>query len=311
MIKSWDMWRFNPGENMTNITMREMLEAGVHFGHQTRFWNPKMTEYIFGTKRKIHIINLEKTLPLFQEAVNFLGSVAAKRGKILFVGTKYAARDVIREEAIRCGMPYISNRWLGGLLTNYKTVRQSIKHLKSLEAKRDSLDFAKIPKKEALVMMRELSKLDSTLSGIKDMGGIPDAIFVVDVGHEKIAVDEANKLRIPVVGIVDTNRNPKGIDYLVPANDDSTSAIRLYAKCIADAIIDARSNLPMEEIIAEKESRRGTPSNKRPSSKPKKRVEVHKQDTPKAKSVKITTNDKETKEEEKKKVKTEEVKTEE
>jgi len=268
---------------MTNITMHDLLEAGVHFGHQTRFWNPKMAEYIFGARHKIYIINLEKTLPMLKEALNFIGSVAAKRGKILFVGTKHAARDVIRAEAERCGMPYICNRWLGGLLTNYKTVRQSIKHLKSLEAIRDSEDFARLPKKEALVMMRELTKLERSLSGIKDMGGLPDAIFVIDVGHEKIAVKEANKLKIPLMAIVDTNRTPQGIDYVVPGNDDSIASITLYAKQVADAIIDARSNLPMEEIKAEQESRRGEHGRQRPG-KPRRRVVANKHEEHQEKS---------------------------
>ena len=260
----------------TNITMRDMIAAGVHFGHQTRYWHPKMNQFIFGIKHKIHIINLEKTLPLYMDALNFLSSVAAKRGKILFVGTKPAAQKILREEAMRCGMPYICHRWLGGLLTNYKTVRQSIKHMKELENIRDSEDFNKMTKKEALVLTRELDKLKLSLEGIKDMAGLPDAIFVVDVGLERNAVTEANKLKIPVVGIVDTNRNPRGIDYLVPANDDSSSAIRFYAQHIADAIIDARSSLPMEAIIAEKEVRR---AGKKPmGNKPKGRVVAKRHD---------------------------------
>lgn len=255
----------------TDINMREMISVGVHFGHQTRYWQPKMAQYIFGTKHKIHIINLEKTLPLYKDALNFLSSVTAKRGKVLFVATKPAAAAIIKEEAERCGMPYIAHRWLGGLLTNYKTVRQSIKHMKELEARCNNEEFAKITKKEALVLTRELSKLQMNLEGIKDMNGLPDAIFVIDVGHEKIAVNEANKLKIPVVGIVDTNRNPAGIEYVVPGNDDSAAAIRFYAKNIADAIIEARSSLPMEEVIAEKEAHRTTA--KKPShNKPGRRV---------------------------------------
>lgn len=245
-------------KKMTNITMQELFEAGVHFGHQTRYWNPKMAPYIFGVKHNIHIINLEKTLPLYKDAINFLGSVAAKRGKILFVGTKHAARDTIREEAERCGMPYINNRWLGGTLTNYKTVRQSIKHFKELEAKRDSEEFARLTKKEALNLIREISKLERSLKGIKDMGGLPDALFVIDVGYEKIAISEARKLKIPIVAILDTNRNPDDIDYIIPGNDDSFAAISLYTKHIADAIIEATSNLPIETIIAEKEAKKTT-----------------------------------------------------
>lgn len=250
--------------------MRELLQAGAHFGHQTRFWNPKMAEYIFSTRHKIHIINLEKTIPLYQDAVNFLGSLAGKRGKILFVGTKPAAKSIIREEAERCGMPYISNRWLGGLLTNYKTVRQSIRYMKELEEKRDSKEFADLTKKEALNVMRELSKLETNLRGIKNMGGLPDAIFVIDVGHEKIAINEARKLKIPVIGIVDTNRDPTTVDYVIPANDDASSAIRLYVKGIADAILEAKSTLPPEEIVP-KEVKKG--GRKQPfPNKEKKRV---------------------------------------
>lgn len=237
---------------MSDITLRDLLESGAHFGHQTRYWNPKMAQYIFGAKHKIHIIDLEKTIPLYKEAINFLGSVAAKRGKILFVGTKPAAQETIRAEAERCGMPYVNNRWLGGMLTNYKTVRQSIKHFKEAEAKRDSGEMAKVSKKEALVFMRGLSKLERSLKGIRDMGGLPDAIFVVDIGHERIAVSEARKLKIPVVGIVDTNRDPTNIDYVIPANDDAEAAIKFYVKHIADAIIEARSTLPPEEINPER-----------------------------------------------------------
>jgi small subunit ribosomal protein S2 len=228
---------------MTKISMREMLEAGVHFGHQTRFWNPKMKPYIFGIRHKIHIINLEKTLPLYLEAINFVGSVAAKNGKILFVGTKKSAQDIIREEAIRCGMPYINYRWLGGMLTNYKTIRKSIKRLKDLETMRDSKKFAGLTKKEALNLMHELTKLERALGGIKNMGGLPDAIFVIDVGCEDIAVSEAAKLSIPIVAVVDTNEDPDGIDYVIPGNDDATRAIRFYTKHIADSIIEARATL--------------------------------------------------------------------
>lgn len=243
---------------MTTITMRQMLEAGVHFGHQVRYWNPKMAPYIFGTRNKIHIIDLEKTLALYKQAINFLSSVAAKNGKILFIGTKQQARELIRSEAIRCHMPYVDFRWLGGMLTNYKTIRQSLKRLKELEDLRDSATFAHITKKEALSIMREITKLERSLGGIRAMGGLPDAVFVIDVGHEKIAVSEASKLKIPIVGIVDTNNNPDGIDYVIPGNDDSIRAIKLYLQGITDAIIDARSHIVEEEVIAEKESKKTT-----------------------------------------------------
>ena len=241
---------------MTDITMRQMLEAGVHFGHQVRYWNPKMASYIFGIKSKIHIINLEKTLELYKQAVNFLSSVAGKRGKILFVGTKQQARSLIREEAQRCQMPFVDYRWLGGMLTNYKTIRQSLKRLKELEDLRDSPNFARITKKEALSIMREITKLDRALGGIRKMGGLPDAVFVIDVGHENIAISEASKLKSPIVGIVDTNNSPDGIDYVIPGNDDSIRAIKLYLQGIGDAIVDARSHIIEEEVIAEQEDKR-------------------------------------------------------
>lgn len=241
---------------MTDITMRQMLEAGVHFGHQVRFWNPKMAPYIFGTKSKIHIINLERTLDMYKQAVNFLSSVAAKRGKILFVGTKQQARNLIHSEAERCQMPYVDFRWLGGMLTNYKTIRQSLKRLKELEELRDSPSFTRITKKEALSIMRDITKLDHVLGGVRKMGGLPDAIFVIDVGHENIAISEATKLKIPIVGIVDTNNNPDGIDYVIPGNDDSVRAIKLYLQGIVDAIVDARAHIVEEEIIAEKEDKK-------------------------------------------------------
>ena len=240
---------------MSTVTMRQMLEAGVHFGHQVRYWNPKMAPYIFGTKSKIHIIDLEKTLPLYKHAVNFLSSVAAKKGKILFVGTKQQARSLVRAEAERCRMPYVDFRWLGGMLTNYKTIRQSLKRLKELEDLRDSATFVRLAKKEALSIMRDITKLERSLGGIRDMGGLPDALFVLDVGHEKIAVTEALKLKIPIVGIVDTNNIPDGIDYIVPGNDDSIRAIKLYLEGVADAIIDARSSIIDEEVVAEKEDK--------------------------------------------------------
>ncbi|WP_211363176.1 30S ribosomal protein S2 [Thermochromatium tepidum] len=221
--------------------MRQMLEAGVHFGHQTRYWNPKMGAFIFGQRNKIHIINLEKTLPLYQEAVNFMGTLAANGGKILFVGTKRAARDAIREEAERCGMPYVNHRWLGGMLTNFKTIRQSVKRLKDLEAMFESGTIERFNKKEALGLARERDKLELSLGGIKDMDALPDAMFVIDVGHEKIAVSEANKLGIPVVGVVDTNNDPSNVDYVIPGNDDAIRAVRLYIAGAADAILDGRN----------------------------------------------------------------------
>jgi small subunit ribosomal protein S2 len=225
---------------MSNVSMRDMLEAGVHFGHKTRYWNPKMAQYIFGSKNNLHIINLEKTLPLFNRAVDFLGRVAASNGKVLFVGTKFAARDAIAEEATRAGMPYVNHRWLGGMLTNYKTVRHSIRRLKALEAQFEKGDFGRLTKKEILNLTREKDKLNRSLGGIKNMGGLPDAIFVVDVQNEKIAIAEAKKLGIPVVGVVDTNTCPDGIDYVIPGNDDAARAIRLYTAAIADKIFASR-----------------------------------------------------------------------
>ena len=226
---------------MPQVTMRQMLEAGVHFGHQTRFWNPKMASYIFGERNKIHIINLEKTLPLYNEATNFLGKLASGKGKILFVGTKRAARDSIKEHADRANMPYVNHRWLGGMLTNFKTVKQSIKRLKELESMAADGRFAKLSKKEALMLTREQEKLERSLGGIKDMGGLPDAVFVVGVDHVKIAIAEANKLGIPVVGIVDTNTNPDGVDYVIPGNDDAMRAIQLYVRGVADAVVESRA----------------------------------------------------------------------
>ena len=227
---------------MSQVSMRDMLEAGVHFGHQTRYWNPKMGAYIFGHRNKIHIINLEKTLPLFREALNFMGSLAANGGKVLFVGTKRAAREAIREEAIRCGMPYVNHRWLGGMLTNFKTIKQSIKRLKELEAMFADGTVDRFNKKEALGLSRERDKLERSLGGIKDMDRLPDALFVIDVGHEKIAVTEANKLGIPVVGVVDTNNDPSNIDYVIPGNDDALRAVRLYINQAASAILDGRNS---------------------------------------------------------------------
>lgn len=224
------------------VSMQDMLKAGVHFGHQTRYWNPKMASYIYGSRNKIHIIDLGKTLPLFQDALNYLSSTAANKGKILFVGTKYAAQDIIQQEAERCKMPFVNRRWLGGMLTNYKTIRQSIKRLKELEAMFESGKFGRLTKKEILGLEREKGKLMNSLGGIKNMGGIPDALFVVDVGHEKIAIAEANRLGIPVIGIVDSNNDPDGISYVIPGNDDSTRAIRFFASSVADTILEARAS---------------------------------------------------------------------
>ena len=229
---------------MAEVTMRGMLEAGVHFGHRTRFWSPKMSPYIFGSRNKIHIINLEKTLPLYTEAVNFLGKIASQKGVILFVGTKRQASDVIREQAERCGSPYVNHRWLGGMLTNYQTIKNSITRLIELEEMTQGGGTGRISKKENLQLQRQKSKLERSLSGIRNMKGLPDAMFVIDVDNERIAVDEAKKLGIPIVAVVDTNSSPDGIDYVIPGNDDAIRAIRLYLEGIADAIIAARPALP-------------------------------------------------------------------
>ena len=231
-----------------SFTMREMLEAGVHFGHQTRFWNPKMAPYIFGHRNKIHIINLEKTVPLFLEATKFARQLASRRGNILFVGTKRQAREVVAAEAQRAGMPYVDSRWLGGMLTNFKTVKASIKRLKDLEQMVEDGSLEKLSKKEGLMLTREREKLLRSMGGIKDMGGVPDAIFVIDVGFHKIAVTEAKKLGIPIVGVVDTNNSMDGVDYIIPGNDDSTRAIRLYARGVADAILEGKSQVIQEMV---------------------------------------------------------------
>ena len=226
---------------MTDVSMRQMLEAGVHFGHQTRFWSPKMGPYIFGARNKIHIINLERTLPMFRDALNFLGSVATDRGKILFVGTKRQAGKIVREQAQRCNCPYVDHRWLGGMLTNFKTVKNSIARLVELDEMASSGATVGLTKKETLMLERERAKLDRSLSGIRDMKGLPDALFVIDVDHERIAVSEARKLGIPVVGVCDTNSSPEGIDYLIPGNDDAIRAIRLYLQEAANAVLEARA----------------------------------------------------------------------
>jgi small subunit ribosomal protein S2 len=227
---------------MSNVTMRQMLEAGVHFGHQTRYWNPQMSPFIFGHRNKIHIINLEKTLPMFNDAMNFVGKLASNGGKILFVGTKRSARQVVAEEAQRCGMPFVNHRWLGGMLTNFKTIKQSIKRLKELEAMdADGSLGARFNKKEQLMMRREMEKLERSLGGIKDMPGLPDALFVIDSGHEDIAVAEAKKLGIPVIAVVDTNNNPQDVDYVIPGNDDAIRAVQLYVQGAAAAILEGRA----------------------------------------------------------------------
>ncbi|MBT8076391.1 MAG: 30S ribosomal protein S2, partial [Gammaproteobacteria bacterium] len=229
---------------MANITMRQMLEAGVHFGHQTRYWDPKMAPYIFGARGKIHIINLEKSLPMLVDAMNFIGGIASKRGSVIFVGTKRAASKSIEEEAKRCGMPYVSHRWLGGMLTNFRTIRQSIKRLRQIEKMEEDGSFARLVKKEVLQLTRERDKLEKTLGGIKDMKNLPDAMFVVDVGHEDIAVKEARKLGIPVIAVVDTNCSPNDIDYIIPGNDDAIRSIRLYTQLAADAVLEGRASVP-------------------------------------------------------------------
>jgi small subunit ribosomal protein S2 len=227
---------------MSAVSMRQMLEAGVHFGHQTRYWNPKMATYLFGSRNKIHIINLEKTLPLFNDAMNYLGQMAANKGTVLFVGTKKAARKVVAEEALRCGMPYVNHRWLGGMLTNFKTIKKSISRLKELEAmKADGTLYQRFGKKEALGMEREMEKLERSLGGIKDMKGVPDVIFILDVGYEKNAISEAKKLGIPVVGVVDSNNSPEGIDYVIPGNDDSIRAVKLYCETVSSIVTDAKT----------------------------------------------------------------------
>jgi small subunit ribosomal protein S2 len=229
--------------------MRQMLEAGVHFGHQTRYWNPKMAPYIFGHRNKIHIINLEKTLQLYQDALKFARTLAANRQTILFVGTKRQAREILREEAMRCQMPFVDHRWLGGMLTNFKTVKQSIKRLKEMEQMQVDGTFERISKKEALGLTREMTKLQRSLGGIKELSALPDALFIIDVGYQKGAVQEANKLGVPVIGVVDTNHNPEGIQYVIPGNDDSSRAIRLYARGMADAVLEGRTQ-SLEEVVA-------------------------------------------------------------
>jgi small subunit ribosomal protein S2 len=235
-----------------SVTMRQMLEAGVHFGHQTRYWNPKMADFIFGSRNKIHIVNLEKTMEMYQEAMKYIRQLASNRGTILFVGTKRQAREIIAEEAQRAGMPFVDHRWLGGMLTNFKTVKVSIRRLKDLETMAQDGTFEKMSKREALTLQRETEKLTRSLGGIKEMNALPDALFVIDVGYQKIAVTEASKLGIPIVGVVDTNHSPDGIAYVIPGNDDSSRAIRLYARGVADAILEGRSQV-IQEIVQTEE----------------------------------------------------------
>ena len=229
-----------------SVTMRQMLEAGVHFGHQTRYWNPKMAEFIFGQRNKIHIVNLEKTLAMYNDAMKYVRQLASNRGTILFVGTKRQAREIVAEEAQRAGMPFVDQRWLGGMLTNFKTVKASIKRLKELEAMKNDGTFDRMSKREALSLSRELDKLEKSLGGIKDMTALPDAIFVIDVGYHKIAVAEAQKLGIPIIGVVDSNHSPLGIDYVIPGNDDSAKAVALYARAVADAVLEGKANATQE-----------------------------------------------------------------
>ena len=239
-------------EKFMSVTMREMLEAGVHFGHQTRFWNPKMAPFIFGHRNKIHIVNLEKTLGMYQEAVKYVRQLSANRGTILFVGTKRQARDILSAEAQRAGVPYVDQRWLGGMLTNFKTIKTSIKRLKDMEAAIEDGSVEKLSKKEALLFTREQEKLQKAIGGIKDMGGIPDAIFVIDVGYHKGAITEAAKLGIPVIGVVDTNHSPEGVTSVIPGNDDSAKAIALYARGMADAVLEGRANAVNDVVEAVK-----------------------------------------------------------
>ena len=254
---------------MPQITMRQMLEAGVHFGHQTRYWNPKMAPYIFGARGKIHIINLEKTMPLFGDAMNFMSSIAQKRGIILFVGTKRSAREAVKEEAERCGMPFMTQRWLGGTLTNFVTVKKSVGRLKELEAAETDGTFEKLVKHEVLNLRRERDKLEASLGGIKEMPRLPDALFVIDIGHEDIAVKEAKKLGIPVIAVVDTNYDPSLVDYAIPGNDDAIRAVQLYARAAADAVLEGKAAAPSAASVREEEFSEGgdKPARKAPAKK--------------------------------------------
>lgn len=262
---------------MANVTMRQLLEAGAHFGHRTRYWNPKMEQYIFGERNKIHIINLEQTLPLLKDACNFAGRLAANGGKILFVGTKRAARDAVETEAQRCGMPYVSQRWLGGTLTNFKTIKGSIKRLMEMEKSIEDGTINRLTKKEQLNQTREMEKLTRSLGGIKEMQSLPDCLFVIDVGYEKIAISEAKKLGIPVIAVVDTNNSPEGIDCVIPGNDDATRAIKAYAQCIADAVVEARGANTVgrgDEFVEVDEAPKGAKPRGRGKAAPKKETKV-------------------------------------
>ena len=253
---------------MAKASMKKMLEAGVHFGHRARFWHPKMEPFIYGTRNGVHIINLEKTLPQFNDVLNFASKTAAQGGSILFVGTKRAASNIIKEEAIRCGMPYVNHRWLGGMMTNYKTIKASIKRLKDLEFLAEE-GFAQYSKKEALSMTREMEKLERSLGGIKDLGGIPDVVFVVDIGHERNAVREARILQLPIIGVVDSNHSPEGIDYMIAGNDDSIRAINYYAREVANAVLEAKASMSKTKAPKEKEkmTEAKKPEDKKPAAK--------------------------------------------
>jgi small subunit ribosomal protein S2 len=258
---------------MPVVTMRQMLEAGVHFGHQTRYWNPKMAPYIFGARGKIHIINLEQTLPLFNDAMNYISSMAQRRALVLFVGTKRAAQETVKEEASRCGMPYVAKRWLGGMLTNFRTVKLSINRLKELEASKADGSRDRLVKREQLELQREMEKLDASLGGIKNMPGLPDALFVIDVGHEEIAIQEAKSLGIPVIGIIDSNNSPKNVDYMIPGNDDAIRAIQLYCRAAADAVLEGKAAAPIMQSNATDEfvelDAEGNPVQKPEAEKPR------------------------------------------
>ncbi len=279
---------------MTDVTMRQMLEAGVHFGHQTRYWNPKMAPYIFGERNKIHIINLEKSLPMFSDALNYLGKMTANGGKVLFVGTKRSARDAVKAEAERCGMPYVNHRWLGGMLTNFHTVKQSIKRLKDQEEMLEGNGADRLGKKEILTIRRDVEKLQRSLGGIKNMNVLPDVLFVIDVGYEEIAVKEAIKLGIPVVAVVDTNNPLDGVDYVIPGNDDAIRAIQLYVSAAADAIATAKASSQTltgdeDEFVEVKEASETA----KPKRAAKKKVAVKKKAAPKAKKAEVVAKDKE------------------
>jgi len=245
---------------MAQVNMRDLLKAGAHFGHQTRYWNPKMSKYIFGARNKIHIINLEQTVPAMNNALDFIQQLAENKNKILFVGTKRAAAKIIKEEAERSGQPFVNHRWLGGMLTNYKTIRQSIRRYRELEAQSKDGTFDKLTKKEALERTREMNKLERSIGGIKDMGGLPDALFVIDVDHERIAIKEANKLGIPVIGVVDTNSDPDGVDYVIPGNDDAIRAIQIYVKAVADTCLEAAQSAGGEYVEVSEDAETAAPA---------------------------------------------------